>query len=114
MELKEFVAESIIQLIEGVKLAQVHAEDNNALVAPRGNQKEINFGWKPQNIEFDVAVTTTDTAEGTGGAGIFVAALTLGGKVKGEISNQTLSHIKFTIPIYLQPQATSRTKLHLG
>jgi len=92
MELKEFVSETLLQIIEGVKIAQSTNTGTNVQIAPGGN-----YG----KIEFDVAITTTDTTEAKAGVGIFVAGVSLGAQAKGGISNQTLSHIKFDIPLIL-------------
>ncbi|MFZ3079680.1 MAG: hypothetical protein WA109_08340 [Bellilinea sp.] len=92
MELKEFVSETLTQIIDGVKIAQTQASETNAVIARDGDYVKV---------EFDVAITTTDVTEGKVGAGIFVASINLGGQARGEISNQTLSHIMFSIPLYL-------------
>lgn len=92
MELKEFVSQTLIQIIEGIKIAQNHSTETNA---------DIASGGVYEKIEFDVAVTTTDTTEARVGAGIFVAAVSLGAQAKGGVTNQTLSHIRFSVPMYL-------------
>lgn len=112
MELKEFVSETLTQIIEGVNAAQEKAKDTKAIIAP----DTINFGnmryrREVDYIDFDVAITTTDTTEGKTGAGIFIAPISIGGQVRGEISNQTLSHIKFRVPILLQSVADDLKKL---
>ncbi|MFA5838077.1 MAG: hypothetical protein WC837_14125 [Bellilinea sp.] len=104
MELKEFIAETLIQIIDGVSTAQIHAQNNSSMVAPSGKINGFEFYWDKYLVEFDVAITTTDSTEGKVGTGIFVAGFTFGGQAKGEISNQTFSHIKFSIPIFLPPQ----------
>lgn len=102
MELNQFVSETIIQIINGVNKAQSTSKGTGALVAP---QRYGDGGYfyirKIEVIEFDVAITTTDTTEGKAGAGIFVAGISLGGQAREEVSNQTLSRIKFNVPIFL-------------
>jgi len=114
MELNEFVSQAITQIIDGVKEAQEHANVKGALVAPGLSTKvalksgyvyDINFSWVEHNIDFDVAITTSEGMEGRVGAGIFVAGITLGGSGKGEMYNQTISRLKFSVPIYLPYQS---------
>lgn len=101
MELKEFVSQTLLQIVEGVKIAQATDTGTNVEIAQRGD-----FG----SIEFDVAITTTDSVEGKGGAGIFVAGISLGAQAKGEVTNQTYSHIKFNIPLVLPYDEESAKK----
>ncbi|MHB0967324.1 MAG: hypothetical protein ACYC36_12805 [Bellilinea sp.] len=104
MKLDEFISETLNQIIDGVTIAQEHAKEKGALVAPRNRNLPIQNGLEMQMVEFDVAITVSDSTAGKGGAGIIVAGLTLGGQVSGEISNQTLSHIKFSVSVWLPPQ----------
>ncbi len=113
MELKKFVSTALIELIDGVVEAQKHAESNRALITPgwdtkvtrlSGNVEDHDFLWEPHMVEFDIAVTTGDVTGGTAEAGLFVGAFSIGSQVKGETTNQTLSRIKFSIPVYFPSQ----------
>jgi len=101
MELQEFITETLIQIVNGVKAAQNLVKDSTAIIAPHGYLGGVQYRREMQSIEFDVAITTTDTTEAKAGAGVFVAGISLGGQARGEASNQTLSRIKFKVPIYL-------------
>jgi hypothetical protein len=114
MKLQEFVNETLREIIAGVKQAQAYAVDNGALVNPRdysGCQEEKPFanvpvgeGWERtpiKEIDFDVAVTSTDTAETQAGAGVFVAALGFGVRDKSDTVNSCVSRIKFSVPLAL-------------
>ena len=50
-------------------------------------------------MEFDVAVTSTEGSEKTGGVGIFVAGFGMWTKGKSDTSSSLISRIKFSIPI---------------
>jgi len=113
MELKEFISETLIQVIDGVKIAQQYSKDNGALIAPNGDSYlvdslgktiKVSFNYDVQNVEFDVAITTSESSGGKGGAGVFVAGISLGAQVKTETVDQTLSHLKFTVPVCLPAQ----------
>ena len=45
MELKDFVSESIKQIIDGVNEAKLHADKNNAFVNPQ------RWGWNSSNVQ---------------------------------------------------------------
>ena len=110
MELKEFVNQALVQIIQGVIEAQKFAHENGALVAPGMDTKisDIYFGLHEHKVEFDVAISTSDSIEGKVGAGLFVAGVTLGGQGTAEQANQTISHIKFSVPLYYPSQKTRR------
>ncbi|MGD0078045.1 MAG: trypco2 family protein [Sedimentisphaerales bacterium] len=87
MQLKEFVSETIKQIIEGVKDAQQAAQTKGAVVVPYSQVEE--------KIEFDVAVTAVEGTETSGKAGISVWSIGAGVSGKSESSTSTLSRIKF-------------------
>jgi hypothetical protein len=93
MDIKEFVSESLKQIIDGVVDAQSHAGGKNAVVVPfHNNHKEIGF---------DIAVTVVEGKETEGKAGISVWSIGAGVTGKSESSNSTISRIKFEIPVEL-------------
>ncbi|MBI5353789.1 MAG: hypothetical protein HZB50_14190 [Chloroflexi bacterium] len=115
MELKSFVKETIVQIIEGVKEAQDHALDFGAIVNPKGffTEHEIikwlperleKGGWREgQVIDFDVSIAISETDEARGGLGIQVASTVIGLGVSGksEEQNSTISRLKFSVPLFL-------------
>ena len=119
MELRDFVAQSLKQIMEAVAEAQEHAERLGGYVVPlmpvmgrtRGAPADHRVvGAKHataeiQSIEFDVAVTAAEgkTAGGEGGlkvAGMFSA----GGTAKRESTTESVSRIRFTVPVILPHQ----------
>lgn len=123
VELKDFVAESLKQLIEGVVIAQKYANETGATVNPKGlffdgNTKSYMVSIPksgslstnppvPQIIEFDIAVTASEGSEAKAGIGVFSGVIGLGTQAKMEGSNATLSRIKFSIPV-LYPEQVIR------
>jgi len=115
MELRQFISDALTQLVDGVIDAQVNAKGKGALIAPgqetvilfpRDNS-EPRFSRERQVVEFDVAITVFESAGGKVGVGVFGGGVSLGAQAKGETSNQTLSHLKFSVPIYLPQQKES-------
>ncbi len=100
MELKEFVQSAIEQVIQGVEASFPVAHASNAFVA-LNNATEI---------EFDVAVTASETvkSEGSAGAKAEIKVWGLGsigagggGKTGTESTNSHVSRIKFSVPLSL-------------
>lgn len=118
MKLQAFVSQTLKEIIKGVQQAQKYAASAGAKINPIvtgcGTQvsekrlyvesSELKRNVTIEQIEFDVAVTFADTAQGQAGAGVFVAGLGIGAKGKSETSNSSVSRIKFNIPIALPPQ----------
>jgi hypothetical protein len=103
MELREFVAETLVAIQEGVAEAIRRVDENKVVgrINPvwRGDEK---IDWKEyvQPVEFDVAVTTTDKSAAGGKGGIRVlSAVELGAEGSKSRENSIVSRIKFSIPI---------------
>lgn len=87
MELNEFVANTILDVYKGLEDADKKLE---------GDYHIVN---KSIDIDFDVAVTTIEGEEVSGGGGIQVASiLKAGGEYKTTSENSNVSRIKFTVP----------------
>ena len=112
MDLKDFVSQTLISIVDGVKEAQKHANDNDAFVNPGGLMRNAaNVGdnsiWDnrtnnyAQHVTFDVAVTAEDTS--TGGAKVKVLSGILGGDIGGEKGNKNsvASRVQFSVPVLL-------------
>ena len=112
MDLKDFVAETLTSILEGVSNAQEKAKELGAFVNPGGLMRNVsnvsdNSIWDnrtnnfAQQVNFDVAVTAEDSA--TGGAKIRVLSGILGGDIGGEKANKNsiVSRVQFSVPILL-------------
>ncbi len=113
MELKDFVSETLKQVIEGVKMAQEATKESGGKINPKGiyttstnsnPQLYTENNELVQIIEFDVAITTTEDDKTKGGVGVFVGAFGVG--VQGESNNQNsaINRIQFKVPIILPVQ----------
>ncbi len=117
MKLEEFITTTLTQIINGVRKAQLDTKDSaveqgeTGLVnprvtygaddAPKGKHYATSGGNVVQMVDFDVAVTTQESADVKAGFGVFVAGIGLG--TKGGVSSQdsAISRIKFQVPIAL-------------
>ena len=115
VELKDFVAQSIRQVIEGVAEAQEHAKDSKARVNPRGTRiTEGSVKWDSKDssyslhhggyLEFDIAVTTLESDKAEGGFGIFVGPLAAGTKGQTLEAETAVSRLRFSVPVFLPEQ----------
>lgn len=107
MDLKEFTKQTLLQIVSGVNEANQELEKLGASI-PTYNVKnskryiETNDGCRDVvDLDFDVAVTASDISGKEGGGGLKVASLNLGGKVESKTENQTISRVKFSLPLVL-------------
>jgi len=120
MDLKEFVREALVQVTSGVREAQDQVREKGGYVNPSvvssasGQPEATHFGTlnSGQNVllmEFDVAVTATDSTEGGAGAKLAVASvfsIQAGGK--GTSGSESTSRIRFKVPFALPLDAESK------
>ncbi len=112
MDLKSFVADTITQIAEGIKLAQERTRDLGAYVSPRMADQEKLAGKHAhapiaQKIDFDIALEVLEETQKQDGTkhegGLRVAVVHVGGDSRESTSRTgreaTTSRIKFTIPV---------------
>lgn len=115
MNLTDFVSETILSIITGVRDAQKKAAEHGAHVNPAGLMRHTtqiadNAIWDnrtnvyAQPVSFDIAITAEDTAQG--GAKIKVLTGLLGGDIGGEkgSKNAVASRVQFVVPVLLPAQ----------
>lgn len=101
MELREFVKESLTEILGGIREAQ------DAIASLQGRHGVINPTWNDmadladhvQVVKFDVAVAASDQSTKGGKGGIKVMSFELGAKVENQEQNRTVSRVSFSVPI---------------
>lgn len=111
MDLKEFVAKALAEIIEGVIDAQSTLGPNGKFVNPqlstqqgpleKQNRLVSIQGQLVQTVEFDVAVTATSATGTKGGIGVVAGIFALGSQGQSSAENVALSRLKFSVPITL-------------
>lgn len=113
MELKDFIQQTLLQIIQGVSSAQHDPSVGVAKINPtehmRGGDKLLDNSLYSvgqhlqlaQMVEFDVAVTAEEGKGTKGGVGIMVGTIGLGAQGQSEARNTTENRIKFKIPLML-------------
>lgn len=110
MELKSFISETLLQLVEGVKEAQGKAKEHGGIVNPKVHitPKDARVGFSKESVHpinliyfvhFDIAITAVEGKETNGGIGVFVGAVGLGSQGHSEESNTTHSKINFDLAV---------------
>jgi len=108
MKLKDFITETLKEIIDGVKGAQQHAAEAGGAINPTGllyfegssqaiqHKKTSRIG---QDIEFDIEVAAVEEEKTKGGAGIFIGSIGLGLQGQSGAENRSVNRIKFKIPV---------------
>jgi Trypsin-co-occurring domain 2 len=114
MELREFVAETLLAIQEGVADAIRRADESKTLgrinpVWEGGADEKVDWKEYVQPVEFDVAVTTTTKSEAEGKGSVKVLSVVeLGAEGSKSREHSRVSRIKFSIPISAPAHRTDR------
>ncbi|HBX44444.1 MAG TPA: hypothetical protein DEG28_00925 [Porphyromonadaceae bacterium] len=108
MELKEFIKETLLQIITGVRDAQTESAEYDAIVNPANIEKgdvmvtHIDNNVRTvQNICFEVALASSSSEATKAGIGVMLAYIGGGINKNTDGQNSITTGIKFTIPIAL-------------
>ena len=117
MDLKDFVKTSIVQIAEGIEEANNALSESTAMVNPMNvlanSESAQAYGrtrtpseTKPgsrivEKVEFDVSVVAEVGKQGSAGAKLSIASISIGADGKKEKSNKSESRIKFSVPVVL-------------
>lgn len=109
MELKEFISQTLEQIISGVKDAQSNLPGDGEVnpkiwMAQREDAAkhrilESNSGKWIHLVKFDVAVTVAEGSGTKGGIGLIVGPVTLGSAGESKSENSSINRIQFEVPI---------------
>lgn len=107
MELKDFVATTLSQIVEGIKQAQSDVQDTGALINPTPFSDKVHkiaesgggiftvSGDYAQFIEFDIAISSIEIEGKKEGIGVIAGALNLGSSNQRSGQNMSENRIKF-------------------
>jgi hypothetical protein len=94
MDIKEFVSESLKQIVDGVVDFEKHSQQKRAC--------NLDHQHRNQKVTFDIAVTVVEGKEAEGKAGISVWSIGAGVTGRTESSSSIVNRIKSDIPIEYQ------------
>ena len=101
MDVKEFVKETLQQIVEGVREAKNETADN-CQIAPVGDQRE--------KVEFDIAVTAEDEKSSGKGAGLSVFHFRAGIDGQTSASTSIVHRIKFSVGVDFESKEEQATR----
>lgn len=113
MDLQDFVAQTLTQIIGGVKQAQAEAVGLQADVNPHLSSSaeqagKLGFFWAGgravQVVHFEIDLMVVEGTGTKGAIGVFVGAIGLGSSGQSTAENRSSSRIRFVVPIAL-PQS---------
>ena len=118
IKLEVFVAESLSQIVRGVKRAQEEVKGTGAVVSPLMRTTTDNnsvgqaegLGGQPcYKVTFDVAVTANEETATSGGIGVVAGVFALGSKGQSTDALANTSRIQFNVPLVLPLQKMEKT-----
>src|SRR3569833_1733208 len=104
MELREFIANTITEIQNGVQLAIDQTHDVKGAVNPIWGSRDAISEKNTQDICFDIAVTAAEKANGQAGAGIKVIEISVDKTNTATNEKSRVSRIQFKIPVVLTGQ----------
>lgn len=111
MELKDYIAETLIQITNGILEAQKRLQDVDVIVNPSqtfGNKGDYWIGKKDlkgavarrvQEVEIKVGVISTEEAANEGGAKVHLGVLNVGVGAEEKGVERNENYVKFSIPV---------------
>lgn len=116
MDLKDFVSETLVSVVDGIKDAQEKSRSQGASINPGGLMRGTsnvseNALWDnrdnnyAQLVSFDIAITAEDSA--AGGGKVKVLSGIFGGEVGGEKGSKNVlaSRVQFCVPVLFPVEA---------
>jgi hypothetical protein len=114
MELKEFVRSTLVEIVSGVSEAQaalIESHKTAVINAPVTGDKRAEYRGSGarllEMVEFDVALTVTETTDKGIGGRLSIAAASIGTQRGASIENSEVSRVRFKVPIAL-PEAPNQ------
>jgi hypothetical protein len=106
MDVQDFIEKTLTQVVNGVNKAKVNIKPSGALISSKdvrplreGTTYNTSTGNLVNLVEFDIAVTVNEKDTDGANAGIKIVGLSIGGGLQKESLNQTVSRIKFSVPL---------------
>lgn len=106
MEVREFIQQTISQILDSVDDLNTTYAEKGAAVASLGDYK-YNGTWRKNyvtDVDFDIALeVVTDKESGKGGKISIASVISAGGEATKKTQNQSVSKVHFTLPLMFPP-----------
>lgn len=107
MELKDFVRDTLLDIVQGVKGALEKCKGTGVVICPMGGQVDKTYIRGPQTVSFNIVLGGEGSEDGS--SGLKVSFLQFGfqiGSTKGESQkNSEQTSVNFTVPMYFSIQS---------
>ena len=105
MDLKDFIRETLLQIQRGIGEAQEELHGKyKGLISPLFKPIESLTDADMEWVEFDVAITVTEGENRDVSGKLNVAAISLGGSGKKSHETESVSRVRFRVPV-MPPKA---------
>jgi hypothetical protein len=114
MELKDYISETIQQIVIGITDAQTAVEGMDVIINPdktigeKGNfwvpmkdSMELRIERRVQVIEMDILIGVLESDKNSIGGKVGINVFGFGANTEGQIENTNQNRVKFSIPICL-------------
>lgn len=113
MELREFVSDALQSILKGVEDAQETeiGEHVNPPYYSASSNVGVYFASDDRiafAVNFDVAVTVTESTSAEGGGKVTVVAANIGGKASSTAEERTVTRLQFGIPVTFPKHQTEK------
>ncbi len=111
MELKDYIAETLVQIINGIIEAQKQLNDVDVIVNPAktfGSKGDFWIGKdqdkgpvlrRVQEVEMKIGVISSEEVTDDGGAKVHLGVLNIGAGVEEKGVERNENYVKFSIPV---------------
>ena len=106
MELRDFISETLIQIVQGINDAQEALKDTDCAINPRDivfeNRSYVNLKNKlhiVHDIDFNIALTNTSNSEDKTGIGVMLGSCGIGNNKTSSGGNTSNTNISFSVPV---------------
>ena len=104
-ELKDFVRRTVEEVLDGIEEARENID----------NDQDPNFSHTETEVQFDLAVTTSESGDTSGKFEINVAKVVEVGIEGGETEESTATNrVQFSVPLQIKPIASGGEKKSMG
>jgi len=107
MELKDFIRQTLEQIVDGVSAAKESVEQKNGIINPTAMSYTLDGKYNniphplPSNVEFDVGLTATSNSGTKEGIGVFLGSINLGKSNENGTATVAVTRVKFIVPLIL-------------
>jgi hypothetical protein len=99
--LKDFVSETLKEIVAGVKEAQKIAKDEGAVINPILDTLTAKMKYdSAEVVDFDVAVTASSKEKARGGISVLLAPVGLGAGYEAGEEFTSVSRVKFSVKVF--------------